>query len=322
MRLLVFSALVVLLSACQPQSSDHLFQGYVSSDLTYISSSQSGELTRLPVSRGTPVAKGELLFELDKDPQQTELKQAYATMQQLRFELYDLEKGKREPYIEGIKQQIRELDAKLELAQKTFKRYQTLIKSGLIQQEQVDESRSEVEQLTHQRANLQQNLVIAELPAREDQVEAARAQLESQQALLIKARWALAQKTLHAPAKGRIFDTYYRVGEQVPANQPVLSLLDPDQLRVDFFVPTRQLSSIKPEQKVLLSDSMTHKRLTTGLVSFISPEAEYTPPVIYSEKRMQEMVYRVEVTPNKPLESGLNLGQPVSVELCDAGACN
>jgi HlyD family secretion protein len=48
-------------------------------------------------------------------------------------------------------------------------------------------------------------------------------------------------------------------------------------------------------------------------VSFISPQAEYTPPVIYSEASRAKLVYMVEARPLREQASLINPGQPVAV---------
>jgi len=48
-------------------------------------------------------------------------------------------------------------------------------------------------------------------------------------------------------------------------------------------------------------------------ISFIAPQAEYTPPVIYSESSRSKLVYLVEARPPREKASQLNPGQPVGV---------
>ena len=51
-------------------------------------------------------------------------------------------------------------------------------------------------------------------------------------------------------------------------------------------------------------------------VDFISAQAEFTPPVIYSQEERARLVFRVEASPEKPED--LRVGQPVSVALLPA----
>jgi HlyD family secretion protein len=48
-------------------------------------------------------------------------------------------------------------------------------------------------------------------------------------------------------------------------------------------------------------------------VSFISPQAEYTPPVIYSEASRAKLVYTVEARPSREQAMLINPGQPIAI---------
>ena len=79
-----------------------------------------------------------------------------------------------------------------------------------------------------------------------------------------------------------------------------------------FFVPEQMLATIYyGEQVKLVGDSCPAD--LTGTISFISPQAEYTPPVIYSELSRAKLVYRIEARPPPKQAFVLNPGQPVVV---------
>lgn len=157
--------------------------------------------------------------------------------------------------------------------------------------------------------------------ASQESVDQARTTLESQiqqfnadQAQLIQNQWKLQQKTRYAPADGRIFDTFYRVGETVPEHQPVLALLTPDNIKVLFYVPETLLSQITLGEKITFTCDSCHEK-TEATIEYISPEAEYTPPVIYSKDTRYKLVYliRARIPLNKALD--YHPGQPIDVTL-------
>jgi HlyD family secretion protein len=49
-------------------------------------------------------------------------------------------------------------------------------------------------------------------------------------------------------------------------------------------------------------------------VSYISPKAEYTPPVIYSRETRSKLVYMIESVFDPQASANLHPGQPVDVE--------
>ncbi len=138
--------------------------------------------------------------------------------------------------------------------------------------------------------------------------------LAANRAQLTQSEWSLSQKTVYAPEAGFIFDTYYYVGEKVEANHPVLSLLVPKDIIVRFYVPEEKLSQIKLGQKISF-DCDNCKGRTVATIDYISPEAEYTPPVIYSKDTRYKLVYLVRASMPENIAKNFHPGQPIDVYL-------
>lgn len=107
-------------------------------------------------------------------------------------------------------------------------------------------------------------------------------------------------------------DTFYNPGDWVPANAPVVALLPPGQVKLRFYVPGSVVGAIAPGDTVRFRCDGCPPGLTAR-IAFVSPRAEYTPPVIYSLQTRARLVYLVEARPDAP--AGLHPGQPVDVTL-------
>lgn len=92
----------------------------------------------------------------------------------------------------------------------------------------------------------------------------------------------------------------------------MLALLPPDQKRIRFFVPEPALSSVKHGGKVALSCDNCEQGLS-GKIVYIADQSEFTPPIIFSEKEREKLVYMIEASPNNP--EAFHNGQPVKVML-------
>ena len=147
---------------------------------------------------------------------------------------------------------------------------------------------------------------------RVQEIQAQRAATEMARAALANAEWKLGQRSAEAPATGRVLDTYYRVGEMVPAGAAVLSLLPDGALRVRFFVPEPQLSSVQIGAPVRVTCDACPRPLDAQ-VSFVSPKPEYTPPVVYAGDARSKLVFLVEA--RSPALQGLHPGQPLDVQV-------
>ena len=136
--------------------------------------------------------------------------------------------------------------------------------------------------------------------------------MKAQEAALARAEWDLAQKNQSAPQAGQVFDTLYRPGEWVPAGRPVVVLLPPQNIKVRAFVPQARIGTIRLGDPVQVTVDGVEKPFR-GRVSFISPRAEFTPPVIYSRENRAKLVFLVEAVFDPETAARLHPGQPVDI---------
>lgn len=273
-----FSYLILIffflsLSSCSHQAERQV-QGYIEGRYTYMATSVSGVLEQLLVARGTQVKKGEILFVLEAQPESDAYNAA----------------------IENLKQSINARDAiiaNLAFAKITYQRYKILVPANAIQQSQLDSAKATYDATVAQLAQ-------------------ANANIASTYATLTQAKWTKDQKIITAPVDAIVFDTYYRLGEYTIANQAILSLLAPGDIKAIFYIQEVDLGAIKLGDKVSVRcDGCRHAY--PARVSFISPSAEYTPPVIYSTETNAKLVYRIEAEFALQDAYYLHPGQPIYV---------
>jgi HlyD family secretion protein len=122
----------------------------------------------------------------------------------------------------------------------------------------------------------------------------------------------LTRRSAFAPVSGSIQQIYFREGEMVPGQRPVLSIMPPGNIKVRFFVGEPDLPKFTLGDDVRVSCDNCAGDLTAKIY-FIATQAEYTPPVIYSLEERNKLVFLIQARPNKP--DSLRVGQPVSVFL-------
>jgi len=137
--------------------------------------------------------------------------------------------------------------------------------------------------------------------------------VRAQEATLVRAEWDLSQKRQSAPQAGVIFDTLFREGEWVGAGRPVVALLPPENIKIRAFVPEAQIGTIHYGDTVRVTVDGV-KDPFIGKVSFISPRAEFTPPVIYSQEARSKLVFMIEVRFDPAVSKNLHPGQQVDVQ--------
>ena len=146
------------------------------------------------------------------------------------------------------------------------------------------------------------------------QLDADTAQVAAQQAALDKAKWSFDQKEQFAPADAQVHDTLYRQGEFVTAGNPVVALLPPENVKVRFFVPQELLPQIKVGQSISIQCDGANRAINS-VINYISTQAEYTPPVIYSRETRANLVFMIEAKISAADAADVRPGQPADVRL-------
>jgi HlyD family secretion protein len=297
------------LSACNRDTATS-WQGYAEGEYVYVAAPRGGRLLELAVHKGENVTAGALLFRLDPEPEATAVAEARQRLEQAGFRRDDLGIGERPSEIAALVAQREQARVAQELAQKEFVRQESLFSENVTSREQLDRSRAALEQSRALVAELDARLTTARLGGRSAQRQALSAEAAALGEALRQAEWNLSQKSPTAPTSGLVFDTLFEVGELVPAGTPVVVLLPATGRKARFYVPEPQLASLHPGDKVTLRFDGGELPAT---ISFISPQAEYTPPVIYSRDSRSKLVYLVEARPDPAGAARLKPGQPLEV---------
>ena len=306
-------AMLVLLAGCSHPDRTAL-QGYAEGEFVYVASPLAGQLDTLAVKRGAQVKKGEPLFALECGLETAAREEAERKLNQGKATLEDMKKGRRPTEIDSMEAQIKQARAALELSEKEFLRQDDLHRRGVSSAEDFDRAHATRDQDRNRVAQLEADLQTARLGSREDQVAAAEANVHALQAALDRAEWSLSQKRQTAPEGGLISDTLYQEGEWVSAGRPVVVLLPPKNIKVRAFVPEKRIGTVHPGDSArVLVDGV--REPYAGKVSFVSPQAEFTPPVIFSEESRGKLVFMIEIVFDPAVAAKLNPGQPVDVEL-------
>lgn len=290
------------------------FQGYVEGEFVQMSPTVGGNLVTLSVRRGQTVAAGDPLFALDQADEKASRDQAAAMLQQAQDRLSNIAKGRRQPEIAVIEAQKAQAEAQVRLAQLDLDRQKRLIGSPAFAKQQFDQAQATFDQQTSRVAELAAALQVAEMSlGRDDEVRAAVGDVSANQAALAQAQWKLDQKTVLAPVRSLVADTYFNPGEMINVGQPVVSLLPPENIKVRFFVPQDALAKFPIGTRVSIHCDGCASDIP-ALVRFVSPQAEYTPPVLYNRENRNRLVFMIEARPTETPEA-LRPGQPVDVVL-------
>lgn len=304
---------MLALAGCSRSDPD-LLTGYAEADLVYVGPAIAGRIAQLAVDRGTRVQPGQPLFELERDPETLERAAAAARAESAAAEARNLRKGKRVDELRAIEQQLAQARAAFSVSTSDLTRSEALVKQGFISAYKLDELRAARDRDAARVAEVQAQLAVARDAARPDEIAAAEALQRAAESDLATSAWRVDQTRAAARVAGTVQDVMFRPGEWVPQGAPVVALLPDGALKVRFFVPEPQLARVAVGDAVGVSCDGCPAGMTAR-VSFVSPQAEYTPPVIYSNESRAKLVFMVEAKPDDATAQALKPGQPVTVRL-------
>ena len=310
-RTLVGALVLLTLVSCKPSTRG--YQGWVEGDFLFIGPEESGRVTELAVAEGQAVKAGAFLFAVDSALQAADVEAAKAALDQGKARLARLEAAQQRPeevaVLEASRAQAR---AAMEFSTSEIARVRPLVEKGVSTRQQLDQAQANFDRDRALLENITRQIEVAHLSGRREDIDAARFAVDGAQAALANAQARQARTRVFAQVAGRIEEVYYRQGEVAPQGRPVVSMLPPENVKLRFFVPQDVLPRVAINGAVFVSCDGCAPGLT-GRISFVSQQAEYTPPVIYSLEERSKLVYKIEARPDSP--QLLRVGQPVTVEL-------
>ncbi len=306
-------AVALMLAACGP-AAERPLQGYIEGEYVRVAAPFAGTLQQLSVRRGTQVAAGAPLFALERENETAGRREAEERLRAAEARLANLRTGKRPPEIETVAEQLQQARAARELSTANLKRAQQLYASGFTSGAAIDDARTQLARDEAHVGELEAAVATTKMPARADEIRAAEADVRAARQVLAQSEWRLAQRGVAAPGAGLVHDTYYSVGDWVPAGSPIVSILPPANVKARFYVPEPELARLKTGADVKLACDGCATSIAAK-IDYVSNRAEFTPPVLYSKENRAKLVYLVEARPAPADAAKLKPGQPVDVTL-------
>jgi len=292
-------AWLVLRGSSEPRT----LSGYIEGDDLYLAAPVAGTVASVSAIEGARVSPGDHLFAIAPATLTAQGQQAQANVTAAQTQIASAEANARQADAEAAA-----AAADTQKARNDLDRLMSVRKddAAAVAGKDIDAARAAL-------SNAEARLVAARraADARRAQVAAARAQTE--QAIGGRNEVAIRQDELSppAPAAGRVDEVFYQPGEWAGANQPIVSILPDNKVKVRFFVPEKEVARYRVGRTVRFACDGCAAGLS-ATVRYVSPKPEFTPPVIFSRDSRDRLVFMVEAYPPHP--GTLQPGQPVDVE--------
>ena len=280
----------------------------------YVAAPIGGQILQLAVTAGATVRVGQPLFSLDSALEHAAQDEAAARLSSAQAQSADLAEGRQTDEIAVIRAQIAQAQSAWEWAQSDWQRQSNLALQGFVAPAKVESAQTTLAQAHARLTELQANLRVAQAPARVALRRAQDANTQAARAALAQAQWRAQQKQQSAPVDATVAEVFFQEGEIVGAGQAVVSLLPPQNIKARFYVPESDLAGLHAGDRVQLECDGCGPAIAAH-ISRIATQAEYTPPVIYSNAQRSKLVFMVEARPDPAVVQRLKPGQPLTAHL-------
>ena len=302
-----------LFSACAAPGP--LAVGYVEGEYVLLAPIEVAGVETVSVRRGDRVKAGEAIATLETGDATIAVAQAEAAVAQAEALLADLMIGRRPEEIAVLEATLKSAQAQKEEAERVLTRLGDLLKRGISTQADYDQAQTALDVATAMVGQAEANLAVARLPARAETIKAAENQVKQAKAQLETAKWRLSKRTIAAPSAGRVDDIIRNPGDLAGPSAPIISMLPDGAVKLRLYLPEESFSTVKVGSLLAVHCDGCKPGLTAR-ISYVSPDPEFTPPVIYSLETRQKLVFLVEARP-EGAGGPLQPGQIVDVGLAE-----
>lgn len=284
--LLVAAALLV---SCSGNEEKNDAYGNFEATEVVVSSEVSGLVTSAPVLEGSEIVEGQMLCTID------------SLQNSLKVGQLD---GMREATSskEGtIEAQIAVLQAQKQTVEKDFARISVMLKDGAATQRDFDNVSGQL------------SVINKQILQAKSQLAGIQGELKSITSQQSQVKDLIGKSVLKAPITGIILDKYIEKGELAAPGKQLFKLANTKSLVLKVYVTGAVLPKVVVGKRVVvyIDESAKSDSKLEGVITWVSPQAEFTPKIIQTKEERVDMVYAVKV--EVPNDGRLKIGMPGSV---------
>jgi HlyD family secretion protein len=324
----------VLLFACiaagcgkTPQAGNPRVSGNVEATDVTVSPEVPGRIVEMRLSEGDRVKAGDLIARIDTRDTELQLRRAGADRAAAIAQLRLLEAGSRsedvrqaDAQVQAAEAEVSALDADLKAAELDLQRFEQLLQANAGSRKQRDDAQARVDVARQRQRGARDRVTAAREAAarlrsgaRPEEIQAARARVSASDAQIATLQKAIADARVEAPVGGIVTQKLAEAGELIAPRNPLVIITDLDHAWANLFVPEPLVPKVRIGQKATVFTDAGGAGLA-GTVTFISPQAEFTPRNVQTAEERSKLVYRIKVSVDNTAGT-LKPGMPVDAEL-------
>ena len=292
----LMSTTAVFVTGCNKSPDDSTIRasGHIEATEVRLAAKVGGRLLEAPLEEGQTITAGVLVARLETVDAEHQLAQARANAEAADAQLRLLLAGTRAEDLRRAEDQMAQAQAELDAARRDLDRLSGLADRGSATEKSRDDAatRKEIAERAVAAARAQLDKLVA--GPRRQEIEAARAQRASAEAMVAAVEQQITDATVLAPSDGVVTTRIAEPGEILPPGATIAVLTDLDRPWLTVWIDEPSLSRVTLGQAVTVRVDGSDQRFK-GTVSFISPVAEFTPKNVQTPDERAKLVFRVKV---------------------------
>ena len=314
--LIIFPFITLLIVGCNSNNNKNSIEatGTIESVNVVLSSKTSGEIKELRIREGDKVKQGDTVMVIDTKTLQLQLKQQESGSEMSRAQLDLLRNGARKEDISMAESFLKQAQSNYDQAKNDLERLQKLYQTQTITKKQYDDAVTRFNLMNDQLSSANENYHKIRNFARPEELKQAEAKLNQSllSADLIKKN--INDSYIVSPLNGVVVKKYFEIGETVTPMSSLVKISDLTNVELYIYVTEIELGKIKLGQKAEVSVDAFMDKKFEGKVTYISPEAEFTPKNIQTKDERTKLVFAVKIElPNPDFE--LKSGMPADAKI-------
>lgn len=257
---------------------------------------------------GNRVNAGDTLMIIDPETYHLQLNQAEAQRDLAKSKYDMLKKGARSEDKSQASETLKQAEANYESAKTDFERLENLFENRSVTKKQYDDAKTRLTIAEAQLNSAKQNLKKIENFARPEELGQAKAAFNAADANVKLLQKRVNDCYVLSPIDGQIVKNFVEIGETVNPHSSLVKVSNQSEVEVVVYIQETDLGKVKLGQKAeIFSDSYEEKSYE-GRVTYISPEAEFTPKNIQTKEERTKLVFAVKIkapNPNYELKAGM-----------------
>jgi HlyD family secretion protein len=316
MKKYLFFVFLLLVVGCSGNKDENIItaSGTIETTEVNLSSKSPGQILSLSVNEGSVIHQGDIIAVIDTTLFSFNYHQALAAVGQAEAQVELLQHGARREDIGQAAEQVKQAEANYTNAKQDEARIKDLVAGGAATKKQYEDALTKRQSLEAALGAAREGFNKLKNGSRSEDIAGARAHLEQIKTQANQALQALHDCIVVSPVSGTVTHKVLNQGEMAGPNSTIVTISVVDPAKLTIYVSDKDLGKVKLGQIATIKIDTYKDRTFNGSVTYISPEAEFTPKNVQTTEERSKLVFAVKIEVPNP-DGTLKPGMPADAEL-------